>query len=243
MFLRVVLWPRLRFATSVASGSRGAFGAIQGIKHMTKQSSWFSRLENRAIVLVVAFMMAGIAVRPSTAEDWGSYAIIPASSPALVLEAVGSGTADGTVVSIGKPAGTANQKWVITPKGNDLYAVKPAHSSDLVLAAAKGGTEVGTAIVLETESGQPWQQWNLKKNEDGTYCLLPQARFRKGPRSFWRQAEARGPDRPVDECSGRSAPALDHQAAGRHDHGGCGRSRRDAAQRVCAARSRAGRRS
>ena len=44
----------------------------------------------------------------------------------------------------------------------------------------KGGTETGTPIVLETESGKPWQEWSLKKNENGSYCLIPQHAPEKG---------------------------------------------------------------
>ncbi len=65
---------------------------------------------------VMPVLVAGIATRPSFAEDWGAYSLVPASAPALVLEAVGTGTRAAMVVSIGKPAGTANLKWVITPK-------------------------------------------------------------------------------------------------------------------------------
>jgi hypothetical protein len=34
-----------------------------------------------------------------SAEDWGAYLITPVSAPAMVLEAVESGTAEGTLVS------------------------------------------------------------------------------------------------------------------------------------------------
>ena len=122
--------------------------------------------------------------------------------PALVLEAVGSGTTEGTVISIGKPAGTPNQKWVITAKGNNVYSIKPAYSSALVLAAAKGGTEIGTAIVLETESGKPWQEWNLKKNENGTYCLIPRHAPEKGLDHLGGRPVAGSKDRLVDEPPG-----------------------------------------
>jgi gluconolactonase len=107
------------------------------------------------------------------AEDWGAYSIVPASTPSLVLEAVGSGTAEGTVVSIGRPSGSANQKWVVTPRGNNLFSIKPSYTSTLVLAVAKGGVKIGTPVVLETDMGQPWQEWSLKKNENGSYCLVP----------------------------------------------------------------------
>lgn len=124
-------------------------------------------------ILAIAVLVAGIATRPAYAEDWGAYSIVPAGAPALVLEAVGSGTADGTVVSITRPAGTANQKWIITARGKDLYSIRPAYSSTLVLAVSKGGVASGTAIVLETESGRPWQQWKIQKNEDASYCIVP----------------------------------------------------------------------
>jgi enterochelin esterase-like enzyme/sugar lactone lactonase YvrE len=91
----------------------------------------------------------------------------------MVLEAVGSGTADGTIVSINNPAGTPNQKWVIISKGDNLYSIKPSYSSSLVLAIAKGGKNNGAQLVLETESGQPWQLWSLEKQDNGNYSILP----------------------------------------------------------------------
>ncbi|HTU27059.1 MAG TPA: RICIN domain-containing protein [Pirellulales bacterium] len=126
-----------------------------------------------SILRLVAIVWVGVAASPSVAEDWGAYALIPASAPALVLEAVDSGTTEGTLLSIGKPAPSPNQKWVITAKGNDFYSIKPSYNSNLVLAVAKGGVETGTAVVLEIESGQPWQEWALKKNPNGSYCLSP----------------------------------------------------------------------
>jgi hypothetical protein len=60
-------------------------------------------------------MIAGLLSPLAHAEDWGAYSIVPVSAPKMVLEAVGSGTTDGTIVSINDPAGTPNQKWVIIP--------------------------------------------------------------------------------------------------------------------------------
>jgi enterochelin esterase-like enzyme/sugar lactone lactonase YvrE len=109
----------------------------------------------------------------SFAEDWGAYSIIPVSAPAMVLEAVGSGTTDGTIVSINKPAGTPNQKWVIAPKGANLFSIKPSYSSTLALSVAKAETNNGAQIVLETDSGQPSQLWMLNKQDNGNYSLTP----------------------------------------------------------------------
>jgi CubicO group peptidase (beta-lactamase class C family)/enterochelin esterase-like enzyme/sugar lactone lactonase YvrE len=112
--------------------------------------------------------------KPTTmSDDWGAYAIVPVSAPALVLEAVGAG-AEGSAVSINRPAATASQRWVIAPKGDHWFAIESASNSALVLAVARGETKIGTPIVLEKESGQPWQRWSLTKNESGNYSLTPQ---------------------------------------------------------------------
>ena len=141
------------------------------------------------IVRVVAVLVAGNATCPAVAEDWGAFSIVPASAPALVLEAVGSGKDEGAV-SIGKPTGAANQKWVITPRGNDLYSIRPSSGPNLVLAASQGGSKLGTPIVLEIDGGQPWQAWRLDKNEDGSYCVVPK----------------HAPDRGLDHLGGKPSP-------------------------------------
>ncbi|MEP6667640.1 MAG: RICIN domain-containing protein [Chthoniobacter sp.] len=124
------------------------------------------------------------------AEDFGAYSITPVSAPMMVLEAVGSGTAEGTAVSINKPAGTPNQKWVITPKGENGYSIKPSYSSTLALSVAKGGKNIGALIVLETDSGQPWQLWTLAKQESGNYAIVPQ----------------HAPDMGIDDNGGKQIP-------------------------------------
>ena len=92
----------------------------------------------------------------------------------MVLEAVGAGTQEGTLVSINKPAGTAGQKWLITPAADGFHTLRPSYSSTLVLAVEKGETKNGSRIVLETGSGKPSQQWRLKKDEaSGAYSLEP----------------------------------------------------------------------
>ena len=87
------------------------------------------RLQVGRLIRVMALLAASNATCSAIAEDWGAYMIVPASAPALVLEAVGSGTDEGTVVSIGKPAGTANQKWII-----EIVAVVGSCSRDSATA-------------------------------------------------------------------------------------------------------------
>ena len=120
----------------------------------------------------VAALSIKVAQSGPVGEDWGAYSIVPVSAQALVLEAVGA-TAEGSVISINKPAGSPNQKWIIAPKGDNWFAIKPSSNSELVLAVAKGETHSGSAIVLEKDTGQPWQQWSLKKNENLSYTLTP----------------------------------------------------------------------
>ena len=156
---------------------------------MKKNDLLFPR-RGRRITRLVALLVTSVAAGSSAAEDWGAYSLVPVSAQALVLEAVGSGTNEGTVVSIGKPAGTANQKWVIAAKGTNSYSIRPASCASLVLAAAKGGAGNGTAIVLEPDQGQPWQAWSIKKHENGTYGLSPM----------------HAPDKGLDDFGGKQSP-------------------------------------
>jgi len=109
----------------------------------------------------------------SSAESWGAYAIVPVSAPSMTLEAVKAGTADGTVVSINKPADKAHQQWTIVAKDGGLFAIKPMHDRSLALAVAKGSAKQGTLIVLEKDIGKPSQLWSLTKRENGAYSLAP----------------------------------------------------------------------
>ena len=122
--------------------------------------------------LVVGINSAPTANASALAETWGAYAIVPASAQAFVLEAVGTGK-EGSAISINKPLGSANQKWIITPKGDKWFAIRPSSDASLVLAVAKGETKMGTPMVLEKDSGQPWQLWALNKQENGSYSLTP----------------------------------------------------------------------
>jgi gluconolactonase len=145
-----------------------------------QRTSVVVNLQSERLLYFIVMLLAGLGTSPAVAEDWGAYALIPASAPRLVLEAVGAGKTNGTVVSIGKPRETPNQKWIITASGKDHYSIRPSYSSKLVLAVSNGGEEDGTPIVLETESGKPWQLWALKKNSDGSYCLVPKHAATKG---------------------------------------------------------------
>jgi gluconolactonase len=138
-----------------------------------KKPTLATRSRARRIIYLIAALSVGVVTSHSLAEDWGAYSLVPVSAQAMVLEAVDAGTAEGTEVSIGKPAGTTNQKWVITAKGDNLFSIKPVSNSALALSVAKGGTKNGSSIVLEKDSDQPWQLWSLTKHENGSYSLTP----------------------------------------------------------------------
>ena len=131
------------------------------------KASGINAMNIQCLTQYIIALVLGAFTTARTAEDWGVYSIVPVSVPTLVLEAVDSGRAEGTIISINKPAGGANQKWIITPREEPFFTIKPAHDPSLVLAAAKGGTKQGTQIVLEKDGGQPWQLWALTKLENG----------------------------------------------------------------------------
>ena len=142
------------------------------------------KAKKRALLSFFVGLIGCLWMRPAAAEDWGAYALIPSGAPGMALEAVGAGTQEETPVSIGRAGNGANQKWFIVPKGDDLYAIHPAYSLTLALSVAKGETRNGAPIVLETDRGQPWQLWALKRNENGSYCLIPKHASDKGLDDF-----------------------------------------------------------
>jgi enterochelin esterase-like enzyme/sugar lactone lactonase YvrE len=117
----------------------------------------------------------GLVTVQGQAEDWGAYTIVPSSAQKMVLEATGAGTEEGAVVSINNPAGQPNQKWIITPKGENLFSIHPASSAALALSVAKGEKNRGAAIVVAKDAGQLSQLWSLTKLDDGRYNLTPQS--------------------------------------------------------------------
>jgi hypothetical protein len=87
-----------------------------------------------------------LATAPGFAEDWGFFSIIPVSAPRLVLEAVVSGTAEGTVVSISQPTTEANQKWVVQPKRDGLYVIGDRPQEKTMLETMIAGKEMPVIV-------------------------------------------------------------------------------------------------
>ena len=138
--------------------------------------------------LVIALAFSALAVTQSAAEDWGAYRIVSASTPEFVLEAVG-GVKEGAVVSIQKPSGGANQKWIIIP-GDGSVRVSPAQDPSLVLSVENGGNKNGTPVVLAKDRGEASQRWSLTKHENGSYSLIPKHAPEQGLDHFGGKREA-----------------------------------------------------
>jgi gluconolactonase len=155
--------------------TRAVFSQLMNPKHASPLPSL---LRHRSCLL--ALLLSGAAASPSFAEDWGLYTIAPVSAPGMVLEAVDSGSAEDTSVSIGKHAGAPNQKWLIVPKDGEYVSIKPSYNSTLALAIVKGAKNNGARAVLETDKGEPWQEWSIKKNDSGAYNLFPKHAPEKG---------------------------------------------------------------
>ncbi len=106
------------------------------------------------------------------AEDWGSYQIVSVSAPEFVLEAVG-GTKEGDVVSINRPNGEANQKWIIQPRGDGWFWLMPTSQPSLALTVDGAGTRNGTKLILAKDNKSDAQLWSITKNDNGSYSLEP----------------------------------------------------------------------
>ena len=131
------------------------------------------------------FLALALLITTARADDWGYYSIVPASAPAMVLEAP-----EGAPVTIGKPSGAANQKWTIQPKDADSVWIMPSSSPTLALTVSGAGTKNGTPLVLEKDNGQPSQLWSMKKQDDGSFTISPK----------------HAPDKGIDDQGGKTEP-------------------------------------
>jgi len=102
----------------------------------------------------------------------GLYSLSMAFNASLSLDALNSGTANGTAVTINTSSGAPNQLWLIMYKGNGLYDIHPSYNTNLSLTLLNGGTSWGTQVVLQQDQGANSQLWSLA-NSAGQYALVP----------------------------------------------------------------------
>jgi sugar lactone lactonase YvrE/enterochelin esterase-like enzyme len=123
-------------------------------------------------------------MKEKASDDWGLYSIRPVGGATMVLEPV-----DG-VVTIGKPTGSAQQKWAIVRNDDGFVSIKPSHDSTRALSVEGASTQRGTRIVLEPNTNKASQLWALHKQEGGAYTLSPK----------------HAPDMGLDDLGGKTAP-------------------------------------
>lgn len=124
------------------------------------------RFTTRAALLLAAFTTV------TRAEDWGAFQLVPVSAPEYVLEAT-EGAKAGSIVSIQKPKGEVNQKWVIQPHGDGWFQLMPVAQKELVLTVANDGKNNGERIIVEKDRKSDAQLWSITKQENGSYALEP----------------------------------------------------------------------
>ncbi len=145
---------------------------------------------NTLLGCAFALIVSALCPPSVTAEDWGTYSIIPVSAPLLALESAAPGNTAGTALRLGNASRQDTQKWTISVREGEFLTLRVASNPTLVLSVSRGSTQNGAALVLEPDSGQPWQEWRLTKLEGGNYCITPR----------------HAPDKGMDDFGGNKAP-------------------------------------
>ena len=121
------------------------------------------------------FLFAGISVlsvvgNHTSAEEWGAYRLVSASTPEYCVE-VSGGLEEGAVVAIQRQRKNSAQYWKLQ-EDVGMLRISPAADPQLVLSAASGGAKNGTLIVLQRDRGEAWQRWKSVRHEAGSYSLI-----------------------------------------------------------------------
>ncbi|MFC8435999.1 RICIN domain-containing protein [Streptomyces sp. NPDC057253] len=111
-----------------------------------------------------------LSVTPGTVADLsGTYRIVSAKS-GLALDAVGTGTADGTPIDQWTYNGGTNQQWKLAANTAGYYTVTGVGSGK-ALDIPNATTWPGTGLQLWTPNGGAHQQWLIAPADNGTYTL------------------------------------------------------------------------
>ena len=164
---------------------------------------------------VLAVLVVAHTARPACAEDWGAYAIVPASAPAFVLEAVGSGTDRGDRGLDRQARGDAQPEVGHHSQGEQPLFDQALVQLDPRPGGGEGRREEWHAHRARNRQGATVAGVDPQEERERLVLPRPQACPGKRARSFRRQAGPGRQDRPLDEQSGRSTSAMAHQAARR----------------------------
>ena len=113
---------------------------------------------------------ANLSVTPGTVTDLsGTYKIVGVGS-GKALDAVGAGTADGTLIDQWTDNGGTNQQWTLTRNSAGYYSITGVGSGK-ALDIPKVTTWPGTQLQLWTPNGGTNQQWVIAPVGNGAYSI------------------------------------------------------------------------
>ena len=131
-------------------------------------ASEFAELASNAASFVEAVLGESL---ETPAIQNGTYYIVLASDPSLVLD-VSAGSQDaGANVTLWDSTAVMWQKFIVTYLGGGYYSLVAEHSGQ-ALDVVASGTEVGTNVTQWTDSGTENQQWVIRDLGDGTYDIV-----------------------------------------------------------------------
>lgn len=146
-FMAPTLWNQATLDVGGDNQPRVLFDNNDGTTTLSKQTSAFAPL-------IVA----------------GTYRIVGQQS-GRVLDAIGQGTGDGTLIDLWDYNAGANQKWTITPTSNGAFTITGVQSGR-VLDAQGASVADGTAIQLWDANGGPNQSWTISPTSNGYFAII-----------------------------------------------------------------------
>ena len=111
-----------------------------------------------------------LSITPGTVPDLsGTYKIVSVSS-GKVLDAVGRGTGDGTLIDQWTDNGGTNQQWTLALNSAGYYTITGVGSGK-ALDIPFFSTWPGTQLQLWTPNGGANQQWVIAPSDNGSYTI------------------------------------------------------------------------
>ncbi|MFC9931525.1 RICIN domain-containing protein [Streptomyces sp. NPDC127190] len=113
---------------------------------------------------------SNLSITPGTVPDLtGTYKIVSVRSGEL-LDAVGAGTSDGTLIDQWPANGATNQQWKLTLNSAGYYTITGVGSGK-ALDIPNVTTWPGTQLELWTSNGGANQQWVIAPSDNGNYTI------------------------------------------------------------------------
>ncbi|MCD9878471.1 RICIN domain-containing protein [Streptomyces guryensis] len=117
---------------------------------------------------------SNLSITPGTVPDLsGTYKIVSVNS-GKALDAVGRGTADGTLIDQWTYNGGTNQQWTLARNSAGYYTITGVGSGK-ALDIPYFSTWTGTQLQLFTSNGGANQQWVIAPSDNGSYTIETRA--------------------------------------------------------------------